>query len=131
MRKTHLISGLLFFALFLVSGRHMGQVLPAFSGELDGLRMMYRASHVYLLYASLLNLLAGAYWRPVALRHKTQLIASSLLLLSQPVLGLGFLLEPAQNMVARPFPLAGAVLALAGVILSVVAQLGKGGPREA
>ena len=73
MRKIHLISGLLFFALFLVSGRHMGQVLPAFSGELDGLRMMYRASHVYLLYASLLNLLAGAYWRPVALRHKTRL----------------------------------------------------------
>ena len=35
MRKTHLISGLLFFALFLVSGRHMGQVLPAFSGEQD------------------------------------------------------------------------------------------------
>ena len=40
MRKAHLISGLLFFALFLASGRHMGQVLPAFSGELDGLRMM-------------------------------------------------------------------------------------------
>jgi hypothetical protein len=131
MRKTHLISGLLFFALFLASGRHMGQVLPEFSGELDGLRMMYRASHVYLLYASLLNLLAGAYWRPVALRQKTQMFASGLLLLSQPVLGLAFLLEPAQNMVTRPFTLAGAVLALAGVALSLFAQLGKGGPRQA
>lgn len=130
MRKTHLISGLLFFALFLASGRHMGQVLPEFSGELDGLRMMYRASHVYLLYASLLNLLAGAYWRPVVLRRRTQLIASGLLLLSQPVLGAAFLLEPAHLMVARPFTLIGALLALAGVVLSLFAQLGKGGPRE-
>ena len=129
MRKAHLISGLLFFALFLASGRHMGQVLPAFSGELDGLRMMYRASHVYLLYASLLNVLAGAYWRPVILRHKTQLFASGLLLLSQPVLGLGFLLEPALNLLERPLSLAGALLALTGVALSVIAQLGKGGPR--
>ena len=129
MRKAHLISGLLFFALFLVSGRHMGEVMPAFTGELDGLRMMYRASHVYLLYASLLNLLAGAYWRPVILRRRTQLIASCLLLLSQPVLGLGFLLEPALNLVDRPFSLTGAILALAGVTLSVIAQLGKGGPR--
>ena len=129
MRKAHLISGLLFFALFLASGRHMGQVLPAFSGELDGLRMMYRASHVYLLYASLLNLMAGAYWHPVSLRRRTQLLASCLLLLSQPVLGLGFLLEPALNLVGRPYSLAGAILALAGVTLSVIAQLGKGGPR--
>ena len=129
MRKAHLISGLLFFALFLASGRHMGQVLPAFSGELDGLRMMYRASHVYLLYASLLNLLAGAYWHPVSLRRRTQLLASCLLLLSQPVLGLGFLLEPALNLAGRPYSLAGAILALAGVTLSVIAQLGKGGPR--
>ena len=60
MRKTHLILGAVFFALFLISGRYMGQVLPEFTGELDGTRMMYRASHVYLLYASLLNLLAGA-----------------------------------------------------------------------
>ena len=129
MRKAHLISGLLFFALFLASGRHMGQVLPAFTGELDGLRMMYRASHVYLLYASLLNLMAGAYWHPVSLRRRTQLLASCLLLLSQPVLGLGFLLEPALNLVSRPYSLAGAILALAGVTLSVIAQLGKGGPR--
>ena len=91
--------------------------------------MMYRASHVYLLYASLLNVLAGAYWRPVILRHKTQLLASGLLLLSQPVLGLGFLLEPALNLLERPLSLAGALLALTGVALSVIAQLGKGGPR--
>ncbi|MBF7731045.1 hypothetical protein [Pseudomonas sp. N040] len=131
MRKTHLLSGLLFFGLFLASGRHMSQILPAFTGELDGLRMLYRASHVYLLFASLLNLLAGAYWQPVALRRRTQLAGSALLLLSQPVLGLAFLLEPAQNMVARPFTLTGAVLALAGVVLSMFAQLGQGGPRQA
>ena len=28
MRKAHLISGLLFFALFLASGRHMGRSCP-------------------------------------------------------------------------------------------------------
>jgi hypothetical protein len=65
----------------------------------------------------------------VILRQKTQLLASNLLLLSQPVLGLGFLLEPALNLVGRPFSLAGALLALTGVALSVIAQLGKGGPR--
>ena len=129
MRKAHLSSGLLFFALFLASGRHMGQVLPAFNGELDGLRMMYRASHVYLLYASLLNVLAGAYWHPVSVRRRAQVLASCLLLLRQPVLGLGFLLEPALNLLERPLSLAGALLALTGVALSVIAQLGKGGPR--
>jgi hypothetical protein len=130
MRKAHLILGAVFFVLFLISGRYMGQALPEFTGELDGLRMMYRASHVYLLYASLLNLLAGTYWRPVEQHHRTQIAASIFLLLSLPVLGLAFVLEPAQNMVARPFTLAGALLALAGVMLSLLAQLGKGGPRE-
>ena len=130
MRKTHLILGALFLVLFLISGQYMGQVLPAFTGELDGLRMMYRASHVYLLYASLLNLLAGAYWRPVALRRRTQLAGSLLLMLSPPVLALAFVIEPAQNMVLRPFTLTGAVFALAGVVLSLFAQLGKGGPRQ-
>ncbi len=130
MRQLHLLSGLLFFLLFLASGKHMGAVLPPFSGELDSLRMLYRASHVYLLFASLLNLLAGAYWRPVALRRRTQWLGSLALLLSQPVLGLGFLLEPAGQIVARPYSLLGCVLALSGVVLSLLAQLGKGGPRQ-
>lgn len=129
MRAAHLFSGLLFLALFLATGQYLGMILPPFEGTLDGQRMMYRASHVYLLYASLLNLLAGAYWRPVTLRLRTQFLASVLLLLAQPVLALGFFLEPGAMLLSRPWTLSGAVLALAGVVLSVFAQLGKGGPR--
>ena len=67
MRRLHLIFASVFLLLFVASGLYMKNVLPPFNNELDGVRMIYRASHLYLLFATLLNLLAGAYWQALGM----------------------------------------------------------------
>jgi len=125
MRRLHLIFASVFLLLFVASGLYMKNVLPPFNNELDGVRMIYRASHLYLLFATLLNLLAGAYWQTLGnkLCSQIQVLGSTLLLCSLPVLGLAFLLEPSQHWVMRPLTMAGCWLALLGTLLHAGAGL--------
>jgi hypothetical protein len=58
MRKLHLIVGLAGVAVFLATGLYMHARFPALYGGNEALRFMYRANHVYLLLASLINVLA-------------------------------------------------------------------------
>lgn len=125
MRRLHLIFASVFLLLFVASGLYMKNVLPPFNNELDGARMIYRASHLYLLFAALLNLLAGAHWQTLGnkLCSQIQVLGSTLLLGSLPVLGLAFLLEPSQHWVMRPLTMAGCWLALLGTLLHAGAGL--------
>lgn len=125
MRTLHLGFGLLFFLLFLASGWHMRQLLPPFTGELDFQRMIYRASHLYLLLTSLLNIAVGSYWqkRATIIGRLLQNGGSMLLLASPLLLALAFLLEPTTPMHLRPFTLAGCWSALIGVMLGLLSSL--------
>ena len=125
MRRLHLLFASVFLLLFVASGLYMKNVLPPFNNELDGARMIYRASHLYLLFAALLNLLAGAHWQTLSNRlcSQMQVMGSTLLLSSLPVLGFAFLLEPSQHWVMRPLTMAGCWLALLGTLLSAGAGL--------
>ena len=62
----------------------------------DGMRMLYRSRHIYLLLAGLLNLVIGIYfnqWRP-GWRRKLQIVGSLLVVLAPCLLLAGFFYEP-------------------------------------
>ena len=94
MKRLHLIMGLTVVVVFLLTGQYMEYVhnrqLP------DGMRMLYRSRHIYLLLVGLLNLVIGIYfnqWRP-GWRRKLQVVGSLLVVLAPCLLLAGFFYEP-------------------------------------
>jgi hypothetical protein len=91
----------------------------AYSGG-EAIRYMYRANHVYLLLASLVNLAIGMYRgisRP-GWRGNLALAGSALLLAAPFVLLYAFFVEPAHGVPERPATLIGAVMLLSGLYCS-------------
>ena len=126
-RRTHLILGLAGVVAFLATGAYMHFRYAHLAGMADGPRLLFRSSHIYLLFSSLLNLLLGIYWTPgtTALRRTLQGIGSSLLALGPLLSLLAFLQEPWLQDLERPFSslaiygsFAGALLHLAGTTKS-------------
>jgi hypothetical protein len=85
MRKIHLAVGILAIGAFLATGQFMRMHAPPMAALEDGLRMIYRSRHIYLLGSGLVNLMLGLYVRPRAAtwRRSTQ-AAGSILLLGAP-----------------------------------------------
>ena len=87
MRKLHLIVGLVGVAVFLGTGLYMRAHFPTLYGGNEALRYMYRANHVYLLLASLVNIALGAYLASADSGWRASLgKAGSLLAMLSPVL---------------------------------------------
>ena len=95
MRVLHLIVGSAGVLVFLATGIYMQTHFPELYGTNEALRYMYRANHVYILLASLVNVVLGVYlsapnspWRAVVGRT-----GSVLALLSPPILIYAFFAE--------------------------------------
>ena len=122
MKSVHLISGIITLVIFALTGQYMAQVIGLPETEFNAQKMMYRASHIYLLWAGLINTCLGVYWRPLALRNPfIQLASSWLLVTCQPVLLLAFFTEPGVEDQDRLLTLAGCIMALTGTGLAVLA----------
>jgi hypothetical protein len=128
MRKLHLIVGLAGVAVFLGTGLYMRARFPALYGGNEALRFMYRANHVYLLLASLVNVALGVYLaRPEAGWRATLGKLGSMLVLASPaMLALAFFVEVPQASPQRILTLLAILLALLGV----AAQLPAAGRRS-
>jgi hypothetical protein len=61
MRRLHLVTGLVSVAAFLASGLYMHLRYDHLRGMDDVLRLLFRSTHIYLLFAALLNLALGLY----------------------------------------------------------------------
>ncbi len=125
MQKIHLVSGVVLLLIFLLSGQYLKATLPAFDGVIDGRRMMYRASHVYILMIALLHVAIGIYYQPFAqkLQRLLQHAGSFLLLLAAMLLLAAFAIEPAQQSVERSLTVSACVSALIGVGSMALAAL--------
>jgi hypothetical protein len=116
MQRLHLISGILLLLIFALSGQYLKAILPALEGPIDGQRMMYRASHVYILMIGLLHLVLGIYYQAFeqGLQRLLQQAGSLLLCLAAVLLLWAFATEPAVHSTERSLTVIGCVLALAG-----------------
>jgi len=121
MRKLHLLVGLAGIAAFLGTGLYMRAHFPAAYAGNESLRYMYRANHIYLLLASLVNVTLGVYLVRAETGWRASLgKAGSVLALSSPaVLCYAFFAEVPS---ASPERIATA-LGVFAIALGVVAQL--------
>lgn len=125
LRTTHLAVSILGLMAFLLSGLYMHHFHGHLKSMPDGPRLLFRSAHIYLLWASLLNLLLGAYLYAATGRYlrRLQLVASLLLILAPPLIGFSFFNESQSPLLFRPVARTGIYLALAGCLMHALASL--------
>ncbi len=118
MRVLHLIVGSAGVLVFLATGIYMQTHFPELYGTNEALRYMYRANHVYILLASLVNVVLGVYlsapnspWRAVVGRT-----GSVLAMLSPPILIYAFFAEAPKGSPERVLTALGVFILLLGVV---------------
>ena len=117
-RFAHLVIGIVGLIAFALSGQYMHWVLAHLQGMPDGPRMLYRSSHIYLLWSSLLNVLLGCY----LVRQSTpklrlvQALASLAIVVGPNLLVVSFFIESNNASLIRPFARAAVYLALFGTL---------------
>ncbi len=124
-RTLHLVIGALGFAAFVLTGQYMHWVHGHLHGMADGPRLLYRTSHIYLLWSSLLNVLLGCYLNPFRNRslRLVQSIAGLAILVGPFLLATSFFVESNNPSLARPITRLAIYLALAGGVLHALATL--------
>jgi hypothetical protein len=122
VRRVHTITGWLFVLVFLSTGLWMRLNFPEAYHDDEALRLMFRASHIYILASALLNLMAGIRREsPVrGWRLGCNRFGSVLLLASAPLLTIAFIVEPAPHAVERPLAHIGVGMAGLGTVLIVL-----------
>jgi len=94
MKNTHLIFGLLLVFVFLLTGQYMEYVHNR--TLTDGVRVLYRSRHIYLLLNALINITLGLYvqYAVTGWRRSLELIGSILIMVAPVFLLAGFFYEP-------------------------------------
>ncbi|MFN2315179.1 MAG: hypothetical protein ABR551_13445 [Gemmatimonadales bacterium] len=122
--QLHLMVGLAALLVFVGTGAWMHFKYDHLRGMTDATRLLFRSTHIYLLFAALLNLAIGAHHRRAVMRGARLLQGvGSVLLLATPLLFLaGFLSEPWLGDLQRPWSRPGIYASLAGTLLHLVAR---------
>ena len=116
MRLIHLGVGIAGVLAFLATGLYMARNFPAAYASGEEIRYMYRANHVYLLLASLVNVALGCYWPGArsGWRGRLALAGGWLLLAALLVLLAAFFVEPPRGSPERGLTFLGVLLTLLG-----------------
>ena len=59
LQRSHLVIGGVFLILFLLTGGYMFTQFPELYQGREEIRMMFRATHIYILMSALVNLMCG------------------------------------------------------------------------
>jgi hypothetical protein len=127
VRRIHLIIGLLGVIAFLLTGQVMKHHHPRREELSAEVRMMYVSRHIYLLGASLVNVVLGLYLRvhPRGWRRVLQQIGSVVILLSPLSLLIAFFAEPTFGLAGRSWrSYFGLIGLFAGVMTQILATVG-------
>ncbi len=118
MGRAHRLAGLATLAAFLITGFYLRFGLRLEDGE-HAIRYLFRANHVYILLAGLVNLALGAYLVPAARpwRRRAQQTGSALLLAATAALLAAFALEPPRGDPHRPITSLAVLGLFAGTLL--------------
>jgi hypothetical protein len=122
MRRLHLAVGLTGLVAFLATGQYMDRAHDHLRGMDDARRLLFRSTHIYLLFTALLNVALGLYLpTAVGWRWRVRLLGSGLLLAAPGLALAGFFTEPWLSGLDRPYTRPVAYGSLAGVLLHLVA----------
>jgi len=121
VRWLHLVVGIAGIVGFLATGLYMHLVHDQLRGMDDARRLLFRSTHIYLLFGSLINLALGLYMGPASGWRRLVRTAGSILVLATPFLAAaGFIHEPWLSGLARPYSAPAIVGALAGMFLHLI-----------
>ena len=99
MRRFHQIFGWTIFVVFLLTGQYMARFHNHLAGTSDGVRMLYRSRHIYILLAGLLNISLGLYFSYARQRWRRgfQIMGSLVIIATTLVLLPAFFYEPLRS----------------------------------
>jgi hypothetical protein len=122
MPRLHLIVGLVSILAFLASGQYMDLRYDHLHDMDNTTRMLFRSTHIYLLFAALLNTALGMYIVDAApgWRRWLQRAGSVLILIAPPLLVTAFLIEPWLTGLDRPYSRPAVYGAGAGIVLHLL-----------
>ena len=131
MRWLHLAVGVAGVVGFLGTGKYMDKVHDHLRGMDDARRLLFRSTHLYLLFGSLVNLVLGMYLRPAfGWRWWVRLVGSALILATPFLAAAAFFSEPWLSGLERPYTGPAAYGCLAGMLLHLVClQAGREASR--
>jgi hypothetical protein len=124
MRRSHLIFGIILFAVFVITGRFMRIDFPDKEIIPQDLRLLMRSRHIYILYCGFLHILLGVYlqMRPGAKRW-LQYSGSLMLSISAVLLIWAFVAETYTFAHFSEISRFGIYTSLAGVALHLIGGL--------
>lgn len=134
LQRLHLPVGLATVIVFLLTGQYMDIRYDHLRGMDDATRLLFRSTHIYLLFSGLLNVALGLDMTGESGRGRERAgggttwrdmlrVAGSVLILIGPLLFLAaFLREPFLGALARPFSRPAIYAALAGMALHWLAS---------
>ncbi|MGD8925205.1 MAG: hypothetical protein PVG20_00055 [Thioalkalispiraceae bacterium] len=123
IKRIHFWAGIAGILIFILTGQYMSLYHNHLQGMADGPRMLYRSAHIYLLLASIINLVVGIYLQSESIiRFRLlQFITSGMLLLSPALILAGFFIEPQLTELTRPYTrIALFALFAAAIFLTVI-----------
>jgi hypothetical protein len=124
LKSIHFLVGALFLLIFLATGVYMFTNFPDLYAGREEVRMMYRATHVYILFSASVNLLAGGNFHHFGnFLSRVQLLASVLILIAPFLVFAGFIVEPSSYLIDRPITFWGIVSLFIGVVLLSIINL--------
>ncbi len=121
VHSAHLWTGLIGVVAFLGTGLYMRASFPDLYAGDEAVRYMYRANHIYLLFASALNLAMGVQLTAIADGWKAASgrAGSMLILVAPVVLLVAFFVEPPIASPKRMITFVGVVSSALGVGLQL------------
>jgi hypothetical protein len=125
LRVAHVGVGLVFLIGFLLTGQYMDRYVGHLQDTPDTQRMLYRSTHIYLLWSALLNLALGLHLRlsMVSFRRGVQWVGSAMVLSGPFLLTVAFFHEPFLHGLLRPLSRPAIYSAFGGVLLHALAVL--------
>ena len=129
MKKLHLTFGILFIIIFCLTGAYLRVNRPGLYNGSDVIRMMYRANHIYIILAALVNLGLGLYMTKITetesrLSRGLEILGSILILVAPVLLCVVFFIEPAKgDLYYRPYTFYGIVTIFAGGVAHFLVAL--------
>jgi hypothetical protein len=121
MRWLHLAVGVAGVIGFLGTGQYMDRVYEHLRGMDDARRLLFRSTHLYLLFGSLVNLALGLYVKPAGgWRRWVRPVGSALVLATPALAAAAFFTEPWLPELERPYTRPAAYGCLAGMLIHLV-----------
>lgn len=132
MAKLHKIVGVSVVVIFLLTGQYMKFYYPRMEEINEGMRMMLRSRHIYLLLAGLINICLGAYFirRETKWRRVLQMIGSLLILLASLLMVAAFFYEPKLANLQRTLTLPSIIALFTGTFFHLLSGGEKQGVKS-